>query len=132
MKAVLLGRPSLFPPDGVDALTFAQSPRIVTLTRDAEGGDAMTELTRRTMLAGGVVVSAAAAWPLVNQPTARAAAPLAGKQAPGWYRIKVGNAEVTVIAEGARIGPLPDNFVRNKSREEVVAALQAAFLPVDQ
>ncbi len=61
-----------------------------------------------------------------------AAAPLTGTQAPGWYRMKVGTSEVTVISEGARISPLPDNFVRNKSKDEVIAALQAAYLSTDQ
>jgi glyoxylase-like metal-dependent hydrolase (beta-lactamase superfamily II) len=92
----------------------------------------MTHLTRRTMLAGTAAVGAAASLPIVAGTAIHAAAPLAGQQAPAWYRIKVGTMEVTVIAEGARISPLPDNFVRNKSREEVVAALQAAFLSVEQ
>jgi glyoxylase-like metal-dependent hydrolase (beta-lactamase superfamily II) len=96
-----------------------------------EREDAMTHLTRRTMLAGTAAVSAAS-LPIVAGTAIHAAAPLAGQQAPAWYRIKVGTMEVTVIAEGARISPLPDNFVRNKSREEVVAALQAAFLSVEQ
>jgi glyoxylase-like metal-dependent hydrolase (beta-lactamase superfamily II) len=92
----------------------------------------MTELSRRTIFTGAVAVTAAAALPIVTDKAARAAAPLAGTQAPGWYRIKVGTSEVTVISEGARISPLPDNFVRNKSKDEVVAALQAAFLSTDQ
>lgn len=93
----------------------------------------MTQLTRRTLLAGTAVAGAAAGLPIVAETSSRAhaAAPLAGRQAPGWYRMKVGTMEVTVIAEGARLSPLPENFVRNRSREEVVAALQAAFVPVE-
>src|SRR5688572_500431 len=93
----------------------------------------MTELTRRHLFAGAAAVGAATAFgPQLGSLPAHAAAPLVGKQAPGWYRMKVGTAEVTVIAEGARISPLPENFVRNKSRDEVVAALQAAHLSADR
>ena len=89
----------------------------------------MTELNRRTLLAG---TAAAVAASSIAGSTVRAAAPPAGKQINGWYRMKVGTAEVTVISEGARTSPLPENFVRNKSRDEVVAALQAAYLSADR
>jgi glyoxylase-like metal-dependent hydrolase (beta-lactamase superfamily II) len=92
-------------------------------------GDAMTELNRRTLLAGTAAVVAASS---ISGGTPQAAAPLAGKQTNGWYRMKVGTVEVTVISEGARTSPLPENFVRNKSRDEVVAALQAAYISADQ
>jgi glyoxylase-like metal-dependent hydrolase (beta-lactamase superfamily II) len=89
----------------------------------------MTGLNRRTLFAG---TAAAVAASSMSGSAALAAAPLAGKQANGWYRMKVGTIEVTVISEGARTSPLPENFVRNKSRDEVVAALQAAYLSVDR
>jgi glyoxylase-like metal-dependent hydrolase (beta-lactamase superfamily II) len=93
----------------------------------------MTALTRRHLFAGAAAFGAAAAFgPQFGALPAQAAAPLAGKQAPGWYRIKVGTTEVTVIAEGARIGPLPENFVRNKSKDEVIGALQAAYLSTER
>ena len=89
----------------------------------------MTELNRRTLLAGTAAVVAASS---ISGGTPQAAAPLAGKQTNGWYRMKVGTVEVTVISEGARTSPLPENFVRNKSRDEVVAALQAAYISADR
>jgi glyoxylase-like metal-dependent hydrolase (beta-lactamase superfamily II) len=89
----------------------------------------MNALTRRNMFA---VAAGAAVIPLAARTAAHAAAPPIGKQANGWYRMKVGSHEVTVIAEGARISPLPENFVRNKSKEEVVAALQAAYLSAER
>jgi glyoxylase-like metal-dependent hydrolase (beta-lactamase superfamily II) len=89
----------------------------------------MTEFNRRTLLAG---TAAAVAASSVTGSAAHAAAPLSGKQANGWYRMKVGTIEVTVISEGARISPLPENFVRNKSRDEVVAALQAAYISTER
>ena len=92
----------------------------------------MTELTRRGVLMGTAAASAAVAMsPLANAPV-HAAAPLSGKQVSGFYRYKVGDFEITAITDGARPGPLPDTFVRNASKAEVNAALQAAFLPPDQ
>jgi glyoxylase-like metal-dependent hydrolase (beta-lactamase superfamily II) len=88
----------------------------------------MTELTRRTLLAGA---AAAAATPLAASAPARAAAPLAGAQAPGWYRYKVGDFEITVVADGMARFKLPDNMVTNVKREEVNAALAAVHLPPD-
>jgi glyoxylase-like metal-dependent hydrolase (beta-lactamase superfamily II) len=88
----------------------------------------MTELTRRTALAGA---GATALAPAALTSFARAAAPAAGKQAPGFYRYKVGEFEVTVITDGARSFPLPETLVRNAKKDEVNAALEKAFLPKD-
>ena len=88
----------------------------------------MTELTRRTLLAGA---AAAAATPLAASAPARAAAPLAGAQAPGWYRYKVGDFEITVVTDGMARFKMPDNIVSNAKREEVNAALAAVHLPPD-
>jgi glyoxylase-like metal-dependent hydrolase (beta-lactamase superfamily II) len=93
------------------------------------GGNAMTELTRRTLLTGAA--AAAAAAPLSAGAPARAAAPLAGAQAPGWYRYKVGDFEIMVVTDGMARFKLPDNMVSNAKREEVNAALAAAHLQPD-
>jgi len=63
------------------------------------------------------------------QPTANAAAPPAGKQAPSYYRSKLGDFEITVVNDGARPIPLPPAFVRNVSNAEVLAAAEAAYMP---
>src|SRR5688572_9059894 len=89
-------------------------------TGSTQGEDPMTELTRRTVLAGA---AAATALPLAAASPAHAAAPPAGKQAPGFYRYKVGSHEVTVVTDGARTQPLPDNFVQNQPKAEVSKAL---------
>ncbi|HVR67412.1 MAG TPA: MBL fold metallo-hydrolase, partial [Verrucomicrobiae bacterium] len=52
------------------------------------------ELTRRYALAGA---AALAASPLLSNAPARAAAPAADKQAPSFYRYKVGDAQVTAV-----------------------------------
>jgi glyoxylase-like metal-dependent hydrolase (beta-lactamase superfamily II) len=83
----------------------------------------MTELTRRSTLLGTGVAAFAAATATMP---ARAAAPAAGKQAPGFYRYKVGDIEVNVITDGVARAPLADNFVTNAKPEEVKEALAAA------
>ena len=88
----------------------------------------MIELTRRSLLAG----TAGAALSLGIPLTARAAAPAAGKQAPGFYRYKVGDYEVTAIADGARTFPMPDTFVVNQKKEDALAAAEAAYMPKGQ
>ena len=86
----------------------------------------MIDLTRRTLLTATVASTAAAGLALVPRHDARAAAPPAGTQAPGWYRYKVGGFEVTVVADGVNRFKLPDDIVRNVKREDVNAALVAA------
>jgi glyoxylase-like metal-dependent hydrolase (beta-lactamase superfamily II) len=90
----------------------------------------MTELSRRHMLLGAAAAGAASA--IGTQfaiPSARAAAPPIGKQAPGFYRTKVGDFEVTQIADGARTFPMPDIYVKNVPKEQALAAAEAAYMP---
>jgi glyoxylase-like metal-dependent hydrolase (beta-lactamase superfamily II) len=91
----------------------------------------MTVLTRRTLLTGTAAAGAAALGSLPSAP-AFAAAPPAGKQAPAFYRYKVGSHEVTVVSDGARTFPLGDTFVLNAKKDEVAAALEAAYMPKDK
>src|SRR5262249_38207212 len=91
----------------------------------------MTELTRRSLLAGTVTTTAAAAVSFATASPARPGAPPAGMQAPGWYRYKVGSFEITVVTDGVNRFKLPDNIVANAKREEVNAALAAAHLQPD-
>ena len=87
------------------------------------------ELTRRHALAGA---AALAASPLLPSVPARAAAPAADKQAPSFYRYKVGDAQVTAISDGVNNFALPDTFVLNVKKDEVNAALEKAFMPKDK
>jgi glyoxylase-like metal-dependent hydrolase (beta-lactamase superfamily II) len=61
----------------------------------------------------------------------RAAAPVADKQAPSFYRYKVGDIQVTVVSDGRNTFKLEDSFVTNAKKEEVNAVLEKAFLPRD-
>jgi len=90
----------------------------------------MTQPTRRAVLAGATAATALA--PLMAVPPARAAAPLSGKQAPGFYRYKVGSHEVTVVTDGFNAFPMPDNFVTNVKRDDVNNALAAAYMEKDK
>ncbi len=91
------------------------------------------QTTRRNLLMG---TAAAAALATNGQLSAispsRAAAPPAGKQAPGFYRYRVGDYELTQIVDGSFTVPSLDGFVTNANKAAVNAALEAAYLPKDQ
>src|SRR5215471_16161166 len=91
------------------------------------------QTTRRNLL---MSTAAAAALATTGQLSAispsHAAAPPAGKQAPGFYRYKVGDYELTQIVDGSFTVQSLDGFVRNASKAAVNAALEAAYLPKDQ
>ncbi|WP_420133840.1 MBL fold metallo-hydrolase [Rhodopseudomonas sp.] len=87
------------------------------------------DMSRRQALAGAAVLAAS---PLMTSAPTKAAAPLADKQAPSFYRYKVGDAQVNVVSDGANTFPLPDGFVLNAKKDEVNAALEQAFMPKDK
>jgi len=89
----------------------------------------MINLDRREFLAGAAAAGAAAALSSIASSTSHAAVPPAGTQAPGFYRYKVGSFECTSINDGARSFPMPDTFVKNASKEEALAAAEAAYMP---
>ena len=62
---------------------------------------------------------------------AGAAAPITGKQAPGFYRYKVGSFECTPLNDGALTYPISADYVTNVSKDQVIAAAAAAYFPKD-
>jgi glyoxylase-like metal-dependent hydrolase (beta-lactamase superfamily II) len=91
------------------------------------------EIDRRTLLSTASAAGAAALLgPLAGSLPAAAQTPPTGKQAPSFYRYKIGSFEVTSVSDGVTTFPLPDALVRNAKKDEVVAALEAAFLPTDK
>src|SRR5687768_18426371 len=84
--------------------------------RKGDREDAMTEFTRRSMLTSAAALGAAAMTPINSEP-AHASASAANRQAPGFYRYKVGDYEITVVTDGATTRPLEDNFVINQKKE---------------
>ncbi len=92
----------------------------------------MTQLTRRSALAGAAAITAAAAiGPLAATP-ARAAAPTAGKQAPGFYRYKIGDFEITAIHDGVWLPDITPTLVRNASVPEIQKMLSDQFQRTDK
>ena len=89
----------------------------------------MKELTRRNIMTAAAAVAAAGVMGLPARP-ARAQGG-AGGQAPGWYRYKVGDIEVTVVTDGVNRFRFPDTFVTNVKRDDVNKALESAFLEKD-
>jgi glyoxylase-like metal-dependent hydrolase (beta-lactamase superfamily II) len=92
----------------------------------------MIEFTRRSILTSAVGVTAAAVAPLTASLSVSAAAPPAGKQAPGYYRYKVGNYEVTAVTDGVTQSPLADNYVKNAPKDAVNAALAIVHMEKDK
>jgi glyoxylase-like metal-dependent hydrolase (beta-lactamase superfamily II) len=91
----------------------------------------MLRLSRRDFLTSTAATTAALSLGLTPSEI-RAAAPPAGKQAASFYRYKVGDFEVTQIADGARTFPMPDQFVVNQKKEDALAAAEAAYIPKGQ
>ena len=87
------------------------------------------KLTRRHVLTGAAGIAAA---PLLPALPADAAAPMADKQAPSFYRYKVGDVQVTVVSDGVNNFALGDTFVLNAKKDDINAALEKAYLPKDK
>jgi glyoxylase-like metal-dependent hydrolase (beta-lactamase superfamily II) len=88
---------------------------------------AMLTLTRRALLAGSALAAISApAGPSV------AAAPPAGKEAPGIYRYRIGTFELTALYDGIWYRPITDKFIHNAPFAEVETALADAFMPADK
>jgi glyoxylase-like metal-dependent hydrolase (beta-lactamase superfamily II) len=87
------------------------------------------KLTRRHVLTGAAGIAAAPFLPAIS---AEAAAPMADKQAPSFYRYKVGDIQVNAVFDGSTTFELTDKFVLNAKKDEVSAALDKAFLPKDK
>ena len=84
----------------------------------------MPALTRRSFVAAGVAMGAAA----LSHPL-RAAAPMAKIQGPGAYRYKLGDYQLTALYDGTWFVPIDDKFVHNATAAQVDEALRDAFLP---
>jgi len=87
----------------------------------------MTSLTRRGLLASSAAIAAGS----LVAPAAHAAAPASGKQAPGFYRYKVGDFEVTAFNDGFVKVPKLDSFVVNQPLEAIQKAVEESFIPKD-
>ena len=91
----------------------------------------MTDLSRRTLLASTAAIAATSLAPSFPLASAFAAAPPTGKQAPGYYRYKIGDFEVTVVTDGHIQFKLADSFITNVKKEQVNEVLGAAYMEKD-
>ena len=97
----------------------------------------MTKMSRRSALCAlvagpvmTVVLPPLAAGAALAQPVAPPAQDM--RQAPGFYRMRLGDLILTRINDGQFARPNPtQGFVRNASPEGVAAALRDAYLPTD-
>jgi glyoxylase-like metal-dependent hydrolase (beta-lactamase superfamily II) len=64
---------------------------------------------------------------VVARGVTEASAPMAKGQAPGWFRMKLGDFEVTALSDGTLEMPI-DQFLTNTTPEKVKKAMAAAFL----
>jgi glyoxylase-like metal-dependent hydrolase (beta-lactamase superfamily II) len=90
-------------------------------------------ITRRTVLASTALAAAPLGAPALAQTAAPAPAPAPGsgsRQAPGFYRYKVGDIEVTAINDGSAPRSL-EGFIRNAELSAVQQAAREAFMPQD-
>jgi glyoxylase-like metal-dependent hydrolase (beta-lactamase superfamily II) len=89
-------------------------------------------LTRRAVLASTALAATSVGGQSLAQtnPSPTSAPQNGSAQAPGFYRYKVGDIEVTAINDGFARRPL-EGFVRNAELPQVQQAMQAAFLPSD-
>jgi glyoxylase-like metal-dependent hydrolase (beta-lactamase superfamily II) len=85
-------------------------------------------IDRRQLMAA--TAAATAAWGTGMTSQADAAAPLATSQAPGFYRYKIGDLQITAINDGIARRPL-EGFIRNAELPAVQKAMEEAFLATD-
>ena len=91
----------------------------------------MTVLTRRSTLSGAATALAATTLtPFAPNAPASAFAPVAGKQAPGFYRYKVGDYEITIVNDGVWLRSLDPLPTPNVPVADLQKALADSFLAV--
>lgn len=89
----------------------------------------MTAFTRRHLFTAAAATAGAAGFAPFSR--AVAATPPAAQQAPGWYRYKVGDFEVTVVTDGVSRFKMAENHVTNVKLDEVNAFLASQYLEKD-
>lgn len=85
------------------------------------------QISRRSMITAGAAALALPALPQLSG-SAQAAAPKLGQQAPGFFRWKVGDFEVTAIHDGVVRGPVEPSRIPNATLDDVKKLLAANFM----
>lgn len=82
----------------------------------------------RVLAASAAVSALLMAGPLlVASPAARAQAPMVQTQAPGWYRMMLGDFEITALNDGTVALPV-DKLLTNTTQDRITRALRRAYL----
>jgi glyoxylase-like metal-dependent hydrolase (beta-lactamase superfamily II) len=89
-------------------------------------------LTRRDLFASAALGVAGVGLAAAGLSPALANAPMGGAQNAGFYRAKLGDAEIIALNDGAVGRPLQDGFVRNVPLDQLKAFLGENFLPQDE
>lgn len=84
-------------------------------------------LSRRSMLAATSAAAAAAVLPVGTGPTL-AGAPPVGKQAPGFFRYKLGDFEITALHDGVVQRQVQQAYIPNMPVEDVKKVMAAQFM----
>lgn len=84
---------------------------------------------RRRLIAGSAALGIGAVLPASSS---SAREPQTGRQAPAFYRFRLGNAELTLVSDGPVVSGDPKVTFRGASREEIEGILQSSFLPTDK
>jgi glyoxylase-like metal-dependent hydrolase (beta-lactamase superfamily II) len=89
--------------------------------------------TRRRLLTGAAAMGTAGLATSLFDGAVLAKAPMAGVQAPSFYRFKLGSFEATVISDGPLLlGPPSDSVFVGLSKQDMTKVLTDNFLPTDQ
>jgi glyoxylase-like metal-dependent hydrolase (beta-lactamase superfamily II) len=88
-------------------------------------------LDRRTLMTTGIAAGGLLAIGGASITPARAAAPMVGKQAPGFYRFKLGDFEVTALSDGTASGPLTEGRIPNVPLADVKKVMESQFMPTE-
>lgn len=83
-------------------------------------------ISRRAAL---LTAAAAVAAPIIPYAAANAAAPATGRQAPGFYRFKVGDFEVTALHDGQTNFEVNATRFPNAPVEDVLKLMESQFIP---
>lgn len=79
-----------------------------------------------TKIRYALAIIALGATLLVQSMAAQAAAPMQAQQAPGWFRMKLGNMEVTALNDG--FIQQATSLLKNTNQEQISASLDAQFI----
>ncbi|HRJ68179.1 MAG TPA: MBL fold metallo-hydrolase [Beijerinckiaceae bacterium] len=87
-------------------------------------------MTRRAVLGASAAATTAAMLPMSGLP-ALAGAPPVGKQAPGFFRFKIGDFEITALHDGIVPRQVQQAYIPNTPLEEVQKVMAAQFMATD-